>query len=111
MVFDPIIETLFNDAKPDEVQEFIKVAQPHSMHAMESPVAAPLWEDPGLYGRRIAIRTMLDKTFFPVVQDMFIEKSGVEWQVIDIQAGYVLYFPVVERPIQDRTQSLTTDSC
>jgi hypothetical protein len=81
------MDSLFNDARPEEAEGFAKIALPHSMNALETPVAAPLWEDTGLYGHRIAIRTMLDQTFFPPLQDMFIKNSGVEWKVIDIQAG------------------------
>jgi len=87
-VFDPVIEFLFNDAEPLQAEEFAKGHTPHSANVFRTPVVAPLWTEPALNGHRVAIRTMLDTLFPPAAQDAFIESSGVDWRVVEVDGGH-----------------------
>jgi hypothetical protein len=89
MVIDPVVESLFNDVDAPQGTEFAKVCRPHSMNAVKSEVSQPLWADPALLGCRVALKTMLDRTFPPPLQDLFIQNSHVDWQIVEIAAGYV----------------------
>jgi hypothetical protein len=91
MVFDPVLDTLFNDVDTAQGLELAEVCRPHSMEAIKSEVSQPLWSDPALLGCRVAIKTMLDRTFPPPLQDLFIQTSRVDWKVIEILAGYAEY--------------------
>lgn len=57
-VFDPVIDTLFNDADPDLQGQFAAGHTPHSINPFVTPVHAPLWTDPHFNGRRVLIKTM-----------------------------------------------------
>ncbi|KAK4956445.1 hypothetical protein LTR10_005970 [Elasticomyces elasticus] len=87
-VFDPVVPYLFNDTDPETAEELAKAHLPHAMQPLMTPVSAPLWTDPALDGRRAYFKTMRDKTFAPEVQQMFIEGSGVKWEVVEIDGGH-----------------------
>lgn len=58
------------------------------MKILETPVLPPLWAEKALDGRRIWLKAMLDGTFNPEVAQMFIDGSGVEWDVIERDVGH-----------------------
>ncbi|KAK5689260.1 hypothetical protein LTR17_026387 [Elasticomyces elasticus] len=87
-VFDPIIPYLFNDTDPEKAEEFAKRHLPHAMQPLLTPVSAPLWTDPALDGRRAYLKTTLDTTFPPEVQQMFIDGSGANWAVVEVDGGH-----------------------
>jgi hypothetical protein len=78
---------LFNDATANDANELAKIGQPHAMNALLTPVQKPLWSETSLKGRRVAIRTMDDAVFPVEAQDMFLKRSGVDWEIEDIDAG------------------------
>jgi len=61
--------------------------RPHSMKVIDTPVVKPLWQDPAFDDQRIVIKTMMDATFLPPLQDLLIKGSGVPWKVVPLQAG------------------------
>ncbi|KAK5674393.1 hypothetical protein LTR17_027805 [Elasticomyces elasticus] len=87
-VFDPIIPYLFNDTNPEKAEEFAKGHLPHAMQPLLTAVSAPLWTDPALDSRRAYLKTMLDTTFPPEVQQMFVDGSGVNWEVVEVDGGH-----------------------
>ena len=61
------------------------------MHAFDSPAPPMAWADPEFIGKIAFIRCMKDQALPPFLQDMFMEKSGVEWKVKDIEASHSAY--------------------
>ena len=58
------------------------------MHAFDSPAPPAAWMEPEFTGKLVFIRCMQDQALPPFLQDMFIEKSGVEWKVEDIESSH-----------------------
>ena len=58
------------------------------MHAFDSPAPPTAWREPEFTGQLAFIRCMQDQALPPFLQDMFIEKSGVEWKVKDIESSH-----------------------
>lgn len=58
------------------------------MHAFDSPAPRAAWKEPEFAGKLTFIRCMQDHALPPFLQDMFMEKSGVEWKVKDIEASH-----------------------
>ncbi|KAK3675983.1 hypothetical protein LTR78_004175 [Recurvomyces mirabilis] len=85
--FDRISDTLFNDVEKAQADRYAEVMRPHSMKVINTPVSKPLWQDSAFEGRRMVIRTMMDATFLPPLQDMLIKASGVAWKVVELKAG------------------------
>lgn len=56
---------------------------------------APLWADPALEGKRVYIRTLIDRTFPVAVQTIFIENCGVDWKIVDVEGGHCAF---ISRP-------------
>ena len=81
-VFDLVIETLFNGAKPAAAETFEKGYTPHAIKAFDSPVSTPLWTDPAFNRRRVYIKTVQDNTFPPVGQQYFVDNCGVSGEVL-----------------------------
>lgn len=48
----------------------------------------PLWAEKALDGRRIWLKAMLDGTFLPELAQMFIDGSGVDWDVVEREVGH-----------------------
>ena len=87
-VFDPVIDTLFNDVDAKTATELAKGILPHSIRPIETPVWQPLWTDPRLEGRRVMIKTLQDATFPLAAQEMFADGSGVEWEFREVDGGH-----------------------
>ncbi len=58
------------------------------MHAFDSPAPPAAWADPNFAGKIAFIRCMQDQALPPFLQDMFMEKSGVEWKMKDIESSH-----------------------
>ena len=58
------------------------------MRAFDSPAPPMGWADPDFTGKIAFIRCMKDQALPPFLQDMFVEKSGVEWKVKDIMTSH-----------------------
>ncbi|KAH8165505.1 hypothetical protein CIB48_g2743 [Xylaria polymorpha] len=92
-LIEPAMEILYNDCEPDaELDGFMK---PHALRAFETKPSAPAWKDEGFDGRRLYIRTIKDQCNPASLQDMWIEKSGVKWDIIDFETGHM---PFVSQP-------------
>lgn len=61
------------------------------MRAFDSPAPPMGWADPDFAGKIAFIRCMKDQALPPFLQDMFMEKSGVEWKVKDIETSHSAY--------------------
>ena len=65
--------------------------QPHAMLAFASPAPAPAWAEPAFEGRRAYIRTEQDACLPAMLQDSWIETSGVEWAVKNVNAAHTAF--------------------
>lgn len=62
---------------------------PHASLAFETKASAPAWADSAFDGRRVYVRTLLDCCNPSVLQDMWLEKSKVQWEVVDFETGHM----------------------
>jgi len=62
--------------------------QPQGLLAVESPAAAPAWAEASFSGRLAFLRCTQDQALPPFLQDMFVNKSGAQWDVKEIEAGH-----------------------
>ena len=64
---------------------------PHAMLAFESPAPPAAWAEPA-YARKLAfLRCTQDAALPTFLQDLFVQRSGVEWTVKDIEASHSAY--------------------
>ncbi|KAI1110151.1 Alpha/Beta hydrolase protein [Nemania sp. NC0429] len=92
-LIEPAMEILYNDCDPDPALE--NAMTPHALRAFETRASAPAWQDGGFDGRRVYIRTARDNCNPPVLQDAWIEKSGVSWDVVNFETGHM---PFISQP-------------
>lgn len=82
------METLYGDADPTLKPQLEEAMIPHALAAFETPVIAPAWAESAFDGRRAYIRTLDDKCIPLFVQNMWIDKSGVQWDTADLKASH-----------------------
>ncbi|KFY45988.1 hypothetical protein V494_00668 [Pseudogymnoascus sp. VKM F-4513 (FW-928)] len=61
---------------------------PQSLAAFESAAPAPAWAEPAFAGKIAFLKCSADVAVPPFLQDMFMEKSGVEWLVREVETGH-----------------------
>ena len=89
------MEVLYNDCDPTLAPELGKFMYPHALLAFESKPSAPAWADKAFDGKRAYIRTLNDCCNPLSLQSMWLEKSGVDWNVVDFESGHM---PFVSQP-------------
>ncbi|KAK7754319.1 hypothetical protein SLS62_003612 [Diatrype stigma] len=94
-VIEPAMDVLYNDCDPALASELGGYMQPHALLAFETAATAPAWADKGFDGRRAYVRTLEDACNPSSLQDMWLEKSGVKWDVVDFKTGHM---PFVSQP-------------
>ncbi|CAG8241846.1 unnamed protein product [Penicillium salamii] len=94
-VIEPAMEILYNDCDRALEPELGKQMQPHALRAFETPATAPAWAESAFDGRRAYVRTLDDCCNPSSLQDIWLEKSKVEWQVVDFKTGHM---PFVSQP-------------
>ncbi|KAI1157676.1 Alpha/Beta hydrolase protein [Nemania serpens] len=92
-VIEPAMDILYNDCQPDP--ELDNSMTPHALQAFETKASAPAWQDQGFDGCRVYIRTVNDCCNPAALQDAWIEKSGVNWNVVNFETGHM---PFVSQP-------------
>ncbi|GKZ32165.1 hypothetical protein AbraIFM66950_001345 [Aspergillus brasiliensis] len=94
-VIEPAMEVLYNDCDRGLEPELEKFMHPHALRAFETPATAPAWAESALDGRRAYVRTLDDCCNPSSLQDMWLEKSKVQWDVVDFKTGHM---PFVSQP-------------
>ncbi|KAJ5731679.1 uncharacterized protein N7483_006187 [Penicillium malachiteum] len=94
-VIEPAMDVLYNDCDRALEPELAKLMQPHALRAFETPATAPAWAESAFDGKRAYVRTMDDCCNPSSLQDMWLEKSKVEWDVVDFKTGHM---PFVSQP-------------
>ncbi|GAM87322.1 hypothetical protein ANO11243_053450 [Dothideomycetidae sp. 11243] len=89
------MDILYNDCDAARAAELDKYMVPHAPLAFETKPSAPAWADKGFDGRRGYVRTADDACNPASLQDMWLQKSNVEWDVAHFQTGHM---PFVSQP-------------
>lgn len=90
-IISPTIETLFNGVDRETASRLSATLLPHAILAFESDATQQGWAEAAYDGKRAFLRCMQDQALPTVVQDMFVQRSGVTWDVRDIDAGHSPY--------------------
>ncbi|KAF2726504.1 prolyl aminopeptidase-like protein [Polyplosphaeria fusca] len=96
-VISPVIETLYspNPVPPELVPQLEAAMTPTALAAFETPESAPAWAESTFDGHRAYIRTVNDQCNPSFLQDMWIKKSGVKWDVVNMTSGHC---PFITQP-------------
>lgn len=89
------MDILYNDCNPARAEELISSVIPHAYAAFETKATAPAWADTAFDGRRAYVRTLDDCCNPTSVQDAWIEKTKVKWDVVNFKSGHM---PFVSQP-------------
>ncbi|KAF1956051.1 alpha/beta-hydrolase [Byssothecium circinans] len=66
----------------------VNLLLPQSEPALSSPSGPPAWSDAAFDGKRAYIQTEQDHTIPFVAQDAMVTYSGVQWDVVKLNAGH-----------------------
>lgn len=89
------MDVLYNDCDRALEAELNKTVLPHALRAFETPATAPAWAESAFDGRRGYVRTLDDCCNPSWVQDMWLEKSNVEWETVNFNTGHM---PFISQP-------------
>lgn len=64
---------------------------PHAYLAFETKPKPPGWADSGFEGRRVYVGTIDDACNPPFLQGSWIEKTNVQWDVVDFKTGHMSF--------------------
>ncbi|KAL8849390.1 MAG: hypothetical protein Q9221_005628 [Calogaya cf. arnoldii] len=87
-ICSPAIETLFHDIDPETATHLSNSLIPHAILAFESAAPTQAWAEEEYDGKRGFLRLTHDRALPTVVQDMFVQRSGVTWDIKDVDAGH-----------------------
>ena len=88
--------TLYNDVADANLAPKLEAAMiPHALAAFETPASAPAWAESAFNERRAYIRTTDDQCNPFSLQELWIAKSGVTWQIEDLKSSHC---PFVSQP-------------
>jgi len=105
-VIEPVIQTLYADADATLAPALEAAMVPHALAAFETPAPAPAWAEPAFDGRRAYIRTLDDQCNPLFLQDIWLEKSGVSWDVTDLKTSHCPFISCPEEVVS-KTLSFT----
>ncbi|KAI1204850.1 alpha/beta-hydrolase [Annulohypoxylon truncatum] len=100
-LIEPAMDVLYNDCDRALAPELEKHMNPHALMAFETKAGAPAWADAGFDGRRAYVRTIVDCCNPVGIQDSWIGKSKVKWDVVDFKTGHM---PFISQPQTLATQ-------
>lgn len=83
------MDILYNDCDPALTTELESRMLPHAYLAFLTKPSAPAWADAAFDGKRVYVRALLDRTNPLELQDLFLQKSNVEWDVVDFETGHM----------------------
>lgn len=95
------MEILYNDCQSNLASVLESTVKPHANLAFETKATAPAWADNGLDGRGVYVRTLADCCNPTAIQDVWLEKSKVKWDVVNFDSGHM---PFVSQPEALRKQ-------
>ncbi|KAL9614955.1 MAG: hypothetical protein Q9167_000597 [Letrouitia subvulpina] len=81
-------DTLFNDIEPAKAAKLESSLLHHAILAFESPAPAPAWAEPEFSSKIVFVKCTQDMALPVFVQDMFIQRSGVQWAVKELESSH-----------------------
>ncbi|KAK7927764.1 alpha/beta-hydrolase [Apiospora marii] len=94
-LIEPHMVHLYNDCDASQAEELAKAMVPHANLAFETPPSAPGWADAGFQNRRVYVHTLDDACNPASLQQAWLAKSEVKWEVVDFPSGHM---PMVSKP-------------
>jgi len=88
VVIEPVMPTLYADVDQSLAPTLEAAMIPHGLAAFETPAPAPAWAEPAFEGRRVYFRTLDDQCNPKFLQDIWLEKSGVSWNIVDLKTSH-----------------------
>lgn len=82
------METLYNDVDISLKPKMEAAMIPTALAAFETPSGPPAWAEPAFDGRRAYLRTINDQCNPQFLQDMWLQKSAVKWETVDLQTSH-----------------------
>ena len=82
------IETFFHDVDPETAESLAASLTPQATLVFESPTPAPAWAEPAYQGKLAYLRCTQDRPSPLMLQDLFWQRSGVDWIVRNIESGH-----------------------
>ena len=79
---------MYNDLDPETAGIMEKALLPHAYTTFSSPTPPSAWAETALEGRRAFLKCTQDRALPPFLQDMFLESSGVQWLIRDLNASH-----------------------
>jgi hypothetical protein len=89
------MDIVYHDCDLALAEEMNRDTKPHAYHAFLTKAPAPAWACEGFNGRRAYVRTLDDRCNPLPLQDMWLEKSGVSWEIVDLKTGHL---PFISKP-------------
>ena len=90
------MDILYNDCDPSSAPELNDSIQPHALLAFDTEATSPAWADKAFDGRRSYVRTLNDCCNPAWLQNSWLEKSQVKWDVADFSTGHM---PFISQPM------------
>lgn len=93
----PVVQTLYGEGAvaAEMVPQLEAAMTPHALTAFETPQTAPAWSESTFDGRRAYIRTLDDQCNPVFLQDSWIEKTEVKWEIVNMKSGHC---PFITQP-------------
>lgn len=82
------LTSFYNDVDPTTAAQIEESLLPHALKAFNSPAPPTAWAEPAYAGKVAFLRCLKDQALPLSLQDMFTEKSGVKWNIRDVDASH-----------------------
>lgn len=87
-IIHPVMEALYGDVNLALKPKMEAAMMPHALTAFETLATASAWAESAFDGRRAYIRTLEDQCNPLFVQEMWPDKSGVKWDIVDMKSAH-----------------------
>ncbi|ESZ93421.1 hypothetical protein SBOR_6192 [Sclerotinia borealis F-4128] len=98
-VIEPVMSILYAASDIFLAPALEAAMLPHAVAALETPAPAPAWAETAFDGRRVYIRTFDDQCNPLFLQDIWIEKSGVSWDIADLKTSHCPFISCPEEVV------------
>lgn len=100
-------DVFFNDIDDEQAARLGKSLLPHSMRVFDSGTPAPAWAEDDYAGKIAFIRCTADQALPLFLQNMFMENSGVEWIVREIESSHSPYISQPQKVVEVLNELVT----
>ena len=89
----------FNDIEESYADLLVGAVGTQSTSAFETAASKPAWAEEAFQGKLAYVRCLQDQAMPSSLQDILIQKSGVDWIVKDLQSGHFPFISQVEEVV------------